>query len=392
MHSADGTHQHLNFQEYVPTGWPAGVPRGGRTATPFDTPFDRTKATKYRDERVKDIMNRTASMEVALSNGATVDFRSLTAQQIRRNTEMLTPLIRPYGCGPVAPADWLVLRTYQRIVEMRDEMRMDEQGLCIGDRTFKRRYQQAEADIRRFEQHKAEVQKNAEEAGERGLDMSTFGDENHAPNPRLRSPANAVRWAFKYLTDKHWHRYLFPFGCFFYDRVGATDPSWKGWVDSLVPCKANPALRINPYSVTAADILYLCNTTGYLERFTFIIGVILWAKQRGCNLLIHTAAKTSADYRTFVTLEKHLHLFGSIYLHRRVLESNKIDVGGNWTETLEMLNRLENECYTEFGLSEVRVALRRDLDNMTVERVKSNVSTLQSVFPKCARIAESRRP
>lgn len=211
-----------------------------------------------------------------------------------------------------------------------------------------------------------------------------------APHPRLRSPEHAVKWAFKYLTNKHWHRYLLPFGCFFYDRVTACDGVWKMWVDSLLPCKANPALRINPYSVTAADVLYLCNTTGYLERFMFVIGVIVWAKRRGCNLLIHTRQgdRTTADYCLFMTLEKHLHLFGSIYLHRRVLESNKIDVGGNWTETLEMLNRLENECCTEFGLD--RVTLRRDLENMTVERVKSNLSLLQSVFPKCARVSESR--
>lgn len=280
-----GSHEHMHYQEYTPPGWPTGKRE----------PFEKERAHTERNKLIRDYMNLPAEHErsgekviqsspvVEMKNGSALDFRSLTPQQIRQNTEMLTPLIRPYGCGPVAPADWLVLRTYQRIVEMRDEMRMDEQGLCIGDRTFKRRYQQAETDIRRYNKQPPETRSEAARKGDSGVEQSRSGPEKTGPHPRIRSPTYAVRSAFRYLTDKHWHRYMLPFGCFFYDRVNTTanDSSWNGWIESLVPCKANPSLRINPYSVTAADILYLCNTTGYLERFMFVIGVILWAKQRG---------------------------------------------------------------------------------------------------------------
>ena len=53
----------------------------------------------------------------------------------------------------------------------------------------------------------------------------------------------------------------------------------------LVKAPRNDELFINPHSVTAADILYLCNTTNYLERYMYIIGIIIWAKRYGCNLL-----------------------------------------------------------------------------------------------------------
>lgn len=133
MYDASGTNEHLQYREYVPPNWPRN---GGNPEKHED--FDRKKAAKFR----------TNMMVPLLHNGVPLDFRSMLPQQIRDNTEMMTPLVRPYGCGPVAPADWLVLRTYQRIVEMRDEMRMDEDGLCIGDRTFKRRYQQAQPGCR----------------------------------------------------------------------------------------------------------------------------------------------------------------------------------------------------------------------------------------------------
>lgn len=43
----------------------------------------------------------------------------------------------------------------------------------------------------------------------------------------------------------------------------------------------------NHYSVTMADVLYLCNTTGYLDRYTYMIGILIWAKRHGYNLLVH---------------------------------------------------------------------------------------------------------
>ena len=50
---------------------------------------------------------------------------------------------------------------------------------------------------------------------------------------------------------------------------------------------------INPYAVACADILYLCNTGGYLERFVYIVGIIMWAKRNGVNLLQQHSRKNS---------------------------------------------------------------------------------------------------
>lgn len=33
--------------------------------------------------------------------------------------EMVTPMVRPYGCYPKAPLDWVSLRTYAKILVFR---------------------------------------------------------------------------------------------------------------------------------------------------------------------------------------------------------------------------------------------------------------------------------
>lgn len=33
-----------------------------------------------------------------------------------KQVENVAPFVRPYGCGPVAPSEWLVLRTYMNIL------------------------------------------------------------------------------------------------------------------------------------------------------------------------------------------------------------------------------------------------------------------------------------
>lgn len=202
--------------------------------------------------------------------------------------EMVTPLMRPLGCGPVAPSKWVVLRTYQchrsfcqkkgchcgtksfydqRIIEVRDETRMDDNGLAIGDRTFKRCYQRAQRDLI-------------------ASDML---------NEPILDRALVVEPAFRYITDKLWHRYLFPFGTFMY-QVSGNGGGGKfeaNWRKYMLTAQRDNNLIMNPYSVAAADVLYLCNTGGYLDRYLYLIGVILWAKRHGVNLLMHIRPKHS---------------------------------------------------------------------------------------------------
>jgi hypothetical protein len=132
-----------------------------------------------------------------------------------------------------------------------------------------------------------------------------------------------------------------------------THQGWKDWAEGLT--KRTDEKYVNPYSVTAADVLYLCNTIGYLERFIYVLGVILWAKKYGCNLLRFNRKPgryhVDSNFRTFISLERFFHVFGSIHMHRKVLMANKQEVGGNWNEMLDVLDRLETKMCQEFAVA-----------------------------------------
>ena len=283
-----------------------------------------------------------------------------------RRVEMVAPFLRPYGCGPVAPSDWVVLRTYQRILEVRDEIRMDDTGLTIGDRTFKRCYQRA-------------MRKLQDRAGNRAIESIGLPDR-----------ARHIEAAFLGMRDKLWHRYLFPFGTFFFDASQANQGrSERLWKEQMHKAAKDHANVINPYSVAAADVLYLCNTGGYLERFVYLLGIILWAKRNGFNLLHHRRPTRSEDSVSkmdlFYTLEKHLHVFGSIWLHVHVMQTNKHDVGGNWNDMLQMLEHLNVDLMGEFGVDKNLCHSR--VKDMTVEKINGSLNTLQNFFPKANRVS-----
>lgn len=300
------------------------------------------------------------------------------------NVEMVTPLMRPYGCGPVAPSNWVVLRTYQRIIEVRDETRMDDTGLAIGDRTFKRCYQLAQLEL-----------------GSRGRGGGGGGGPS-GPSGGLNTGvgfsderAIAIFNSFRYVSDKLWHRYLFPFGTFLYRNPGTTSKTEANWKKWMLDTPRDTSHVMNPYSVTAADILYLCNTGGYLDRFLYLIGIILWARRNGVNLLHHlrsNRAKPGTCHKQnkldqFYTLEKHLHVFGSIRLHLWVMESNKQDVGGNWTETMETLHRLNAQLTTEFGVDPNMI--ESHLKPMTIRSMATQLHGLKHFFSQAARVDEA---
>ena len=90
-----------------------------------------------------------------------------------------------------------------------------------------------------------------------------------------------------------------------------------------------------------------------------------------------------------MTMEKHLHMFGSIMLHQAVMESNKIDVGGNWSEMMQVLQHLSADAMGDFcldkNLFEARV---RDL---TVKTVKGSLSSINTFFAKANRVNEAAK-
>ena len=340
-----------------------------------------------------------------VDQGEPLDMKIATPHEIAKNVELCNPMVRPYGCGPVAPAEWIVLRTYQKIIELRDEIRFDTLGIAQGDQTFKRRYQQAMRDIRRSQQYTS-GKKVTPAKGERARKGSSLAEgEMQAfwfKNDYIRTETEAVEHAFRDLKNKYWHRYMFPFACFFFEKqsMGPLIP----WVEAGHMLTGNTTsgsgaggLCINPYSVTATDVLYLCNTAGYLERFVYIIGILLWAKRRGCNLLKHEKSRymdrksaprdqAAIDY---FTMEKHFQVFGSIYMHRRVLELNKVDVGGNWNEMLEILDQLESEMMSEWGLD--KNALRKDFEHMIIKSTRHTLTSLKTVFPAVSKVGDSKK-
>lgn len=321
--------------------------------------------------------------------GVQMDIASMDPHDIAATIELFELLVRPYGCGPMAPSNWVVFRTYQKIVEMRDELRMDEEGFMHGDRTFKRCYQSCLRTMARFNLLSPEEQKTVTAAGWKGHRFTT--DDPLFLGP-VRAPSFNVEHTFRFLMDKFWHRYLLPFGCYAYEKSTQTvGAGWERWKASLISSKTG--ILMNPYSVTAADILYLCNTSGYLDRLVYIVGIILWAKKEGgVNLLRHVSPQprdtSSEAFDRFMTMEKHLHLFGSIYMHRKVLEMNNQLVTHNWKDTIALLSGFLTESYSRFGLS--RDSLNRDIDNMIVDNPKANTLTnIQAFFPNAARIGGS---
>jgi hypothetical protein len=110
-----------------------------------DTPNQYNKALLRKNEtadtnRDELVVAIISDLVLDVADGDPLDMKTATSHEIAKNVELCNPMVRPYGCGPVAPADWVVLRTYQKIVELRDEIRFDTHlplacmpGYCIAD-------------------------------------------------------------------------------------------------------------------------------------------------------------------------------------------------------------------------------------------------------------------
>lgn len=293
--------------------------------------------------------------------------------------ELPQPLLRPYGCGPIAPGAWWCLKTYPRILELRDESRMGPQMEALGDRTFKRAY------IRGLKQ------------------LTTSGSDK----------VKVVKSAFQRIIGyPYWHLYMFPFGVTMLKTLNAHgtegNQTLSNYIKNLQEWEHTQKAErqgsvtlcgrgfIQPFAAAAADILYLCNTSGYLERYVYTLGIVLWCKRQGVNVLQYEkasgskhlgSAKSSAG-RMLLTRERYMYLFGSIVAHRRVMETNRYDVGGNWLEYLDMLQRLENELVDAFGID------RYTMSSVTGKLIMENadtfgcdINTLKQHFPQAAKLS-----
>ena len=343
--------------------------------------------------------------------------------------ELLPPLLPPVGCGPIADVNWLKLGTAERIIALRDETIMTMEGWTCGDRTWRRCKMRAEHDIDRFRNLSRDMQAKVLEQGLRGLDVSRSSQsatyqlqtKNGVVETRqsvtvVRAPMFAILKAFAPILDKSWHRYMFPFGCYFLSRNSPNFPEvrnrdnvhnadivdtglWDEWRRDLL-VKNTTGNPINPCSVSAADILYLCNVRGYIDRLLYTMLVVEWAKEHGVNLLVHQRIVTSEGgspslgerpeaATQFISLEKHLHFFGCIHNHLETIRTNYNFVGGYWDEKLKQMKQLYESLQARFNITPG--TLDAEFRPFLIHEVGEGRNAITDIFKNAGRVAERPR-
>jgi hypothetical protein len=357
------------------------------------------------------------------------------------------------GCGPIADVKWLKLGTTDRIMALRDELAMTAEGWVGGDRTWRRCKMRAELDIARYNELTTDMKAKVDKEGWYGLPNEKhkypdyrlqLNDVENIQKPLVivRSPKYAILKAFASILDKSWHRYMFPFGCYFITRnetidntlahdettkhvmygnngvrleqQGAgRDPPRTDLVDEWVRDFAGTqpgqdmGVVINPCSVTAADILYLCNVRGYIDRLLYTLLVIDWAKEHGVNLLIHRRVQEGVrgdsrrDYdgdsnrglsamQQFISLEKHLFVFGCIHNHLETIRNNYNFVGGYWDDKIKQLKHIYESLQARFQITPgtLDAELRPFLVQEATPESKGRLAT---VFKNTSKVSERPR-
>lgn len=269
--------------------------------------------------------------------------------------EQLPSLIRPYGCGPVAPGNWFVLKTYQLLLETRDETRMGPRGVVIGDQAFSRAYKRV---------HLTNNTKDIEKS---------FCEIFHCP---------------------FWHLWLLPFGVMLWTDMPGTNmyaDLWDLQEAFRTGGKSNKArnnsTRISPYSVTCADVLYMCCTNGYLERYINLLVIILWGKSvKNIDLLDFKGGSSKAPSK-HVRYERLLYLFGSIQQHIQVMEDNKHDVGGNWSSTIDTLESIQGRLLTAYNVAHNKPRIEQ-LCNLYIMKTNDSAGCgdLKTHFPDASSV------
>lgn len=221
---------------------------------------------------------------------------------------------------------------------------------------------------------------------------------------RLYKPVIYNALLFDLVNNVFWHRHMLPFGCYFYTDV-PSDTNHRGWTDwkaGLIPVSGG-RLYINPFSVTYADIVNMAVSAPYLHRFKEFVRSLLYILQRegeergeggACNILRYYARKgyhTDRAFRKFITMERYLHLLGSVYLLNRACMENNSENQGVGTET--ELNSLQNHwdsLITILKLSQVKEEIEERLSYFIVREVKNrrgiSIRLIRANAAKCTRL------
>jgi hypothetical protein len=355
------------------------------------------KKSAYDHDLAKTMMSY---MTTHPESGEIVDLEELTPEEMVEAIDMVPPLIPMIGpLFSVLPPNsgLLVLRTYTQILEIRNEMRPAALGLAMGDRTFKRCYQHAQRDRARYLSASDDLRAEAQKAQYAGVNIVFTGTETRGgkkypvirqakPNERadavLRAPKYAAMKAFECLNDKQWHHWLFPFGCFFYENVPDSHDAWKNWTGNMLQGR-NSTYLINPYSVASTDVRYMVCSTGYLQRYMYILSIIRTLKVHydfdvlQCNRLPGCFPADNA-FRRFLTLERYFYVFGSVHMHIQEAESAGFQNGGPWDIVIPRLKKLFTTVCGDFQFEIKHLPY---LELSFVRKVRT-VQVLNSIFHK----------
>lgn len=129
-------------------------------------------------------------------------------------------------------------------------------------------------------------------------------------------------------------------------------------------------------------MLYLLVTQNYYDRYIRFVNLLIWCQNRGCNLLKyynHNRCR-DPDLAQLVTLERHLHLFGSLVTFIEVLrETNTDNKFPLADKIIKELDNLLRRCVVDFGCDYTRIVTY--LPKWIVKKV-NHVNMLSKVFPE----------
>jgi hypothetical protein len=321
--------------------------------------------------------------------------------------ENFMPVVR-MPCQPLCPVTYVFIGETHRHIESRNGARMDAHGDVWGDEQFQILYDAALRNDCRYH-HANNDLKNAAESGKlQGTTYSLIrsqpyrevlderGDRITVPNIKvaekdkkddivlgfLHTPFYGTNLIFHLVNDICWHRHMLPFGFYFYENVPCTNRGWQDWNAGLISPPDHPHLRINPYSVTHLDMLYLLVTQNYYDRYIHFVSMLLWCQNRGCNVLrFYTHGRCrDQEFAMHMTLERHLHLFGSLVMFLEVLRDTNIDNKFPLADKLiKQLDNLLKRCTVDFGAKYEKITTY--LPKWIVKKV-GTTNLLQQVFPE----------
>ena len=150
-------------------------------------------------------------------------------------------------------------------------------------------------------------------------------------------------------------------------------------------------LYINPFSVTHADMLNMAVSSPYMQRFKEFITSLLYILQGdgvggSCNILRYHHRRgyaTTKEFRKFITMERYMHLLGSVYLLSETCKENNNSNMGVGTEN--ELNSLQSHWHMllhVLKLSEIKQDIEEKLRLFVVrEPHNGNTASIMTAFP-----------